>query len=208
MKTLNSTNHNSARQHNFCVAQNRLTSGEGSDLKTPQFEATMNNGSHESFLFDDLQGWLKGVQCLKGSDGPCEPDLSIEFYAGGALDRDLADSFKLDQSNIETFLRCLSEWDEELKTLVILQVPDHSVSFVLGETDPTEHHYDVDYSSSIYEFVETRIDEGEFGIPLHWRMYICPERLGADLADQYNLRTDVVGGQDIVFGFFEWEETV
>lgn len=136
---------------------------------------------------------------MQGDPKAATPQVIITLERGSRLDRELAECFDLDQSNIEDFMEAVVLWSEDDKLKVLIHVMEFWNGFQLGNDIPTDLAIYIEPFESLKELGEELVNQGcVAGLSSETpRDYIDWENLCSDLQLDYSVTE--IAGRSVVF---------
>ena len=120
-------------------------------------------------------------------NGPLIEEYEIQFIDGEGIDCQLFEALSINQSNIESYLKAVEDWEEYQKINAIIAIGEVGYKFDLANDDPDDFNVDLYQFDTMKELAEHFVEEGLYGnIPENIKFYLDYDLIARDLSMDYS----------------------
>ena len=150
------------------------------------------------FFFETIEDYEDQATAVRNSSGDPVEEFEIQFIDGSAIDAELAEAWRLSQSNLARFFEIAETWDEEDKLRVIIAAGECGYRLDPQSVEPDDFDLELYYEDSLRDLAIIFINDGLFGdIPRHLEAYIDYDAIARDLGMEYTETT--IAGESLIY---------
>ncbi|RMB01494.1 antirestriction protein ArdA [Eilatimonas milleporae] len=138
------------------------------------------------FYFECADTYEAKIGKVRDDYGQPVEEFEIQFIDGETIDAQLFKALCVHQSNVNTFIEKLEEWDDKEKAMLIIAIGECSYDFDIERDDPQNFDVDLYEIDSLKDLAYQFVDDGLFGdIPERFAHYLDYDAIARDLGMDY-----------------------